>query len=160
MTMIRRSVVVVPLALSVLLAACTTSVSDQATAGGSPAATPSPTSVQPGGSNLPGASPSRTIVRVSPPAVATSSVPPSLLAEVVADAAVRTQLDPAQITVERAQAMSWPNSALGCPVPGHDYTDALVSGYWIVVRGGDERLDYRATQQGAFGLCENPPGPG
>ncbi len=95
-----------------------------------------------------------------PPATDTSAVPAALLDAVLTDAAARADVPPDAITVIRAQAITWPNGALGCPVPGQQYTDALVPGYWIVVTVAGRQLDYRATTRGSFALCENPPGPG
>jgi hypothetical protein len=35
--------------------------------------------------------------------------------------------------VVQAEAVTWPDGALGCPEPGIVYTQALVPGYWVVV---------------------------
>jgi hypothetical protein len=116
----------------------------------------------PGAAATPSPTPSRSIIRVSPPpaSVNPSAIPATLMDAVLADAAGRTGADRGAMTLVRAQAATWPSSALGCAQPGHDYTDALVRGYWIVVDAAGRQLDYRATERGAFKLCENPPGPG
>ena len=49
--------------------------------------------------------------------------------------------------------MTWPDGSLGCPQPGINYTMALVPGYQIIVRAGEQRLDYHATRRGHFVLC-------
>jgi hypothetical protein len=83
-------------------------------------------------------------------------VPPELLEAVVQDAQSRTGADPSQITVVSATSVTWSDGSLGCPEPGQMYTQALVPGYQVVLRAGDEVLDYHASQRGAFVLC--PPG--
>jgi hypothetical protein len=83
-------------------------------------------------------------------------VPRELIEAVVADAQSRTGVDAAQITVVSARAVTWSDGSLGCPEPGQMYTQALVPGYQVVLRAGDEVLDYHAARQGAFELC--PPG--
>lgn len=103
--------------------------------------------------------PSRSVPRVSlPPAtVDLAAVPAAVVAAVLADATGRTGVASGSITFVRAEAVTWPSGALGCPEPGRMYTDALVQGYWLVVAAGGTQLDYRATQSGAFKVC---PGPG
>ncbi len=117
-------------------------------------------------SPAPSPSPVRSIMQASPPVspssspVDTSAIPPGILDAVLADAAMRSGVGAGAIAIVRADATIWPSGALGCPEPGHVYTDALEPGYWIVVDAGGQRLDYRATQRGTVRLCQNPPGPG
>ncbi len=85
----------------------------------------------------------------------------SITESVLADAARRTGLDNAGLTVESAQSVIWADGSLGCPQPGMSYTMALVPGYRIKVRAGGQLLDYHASQRGYFVLCpdgrsENP----
>ncbi len=148
-------------------AGTTPSASPTRAAGETPSTAPSSSpaagmAATPGAAASPAPTPSRSIIRVSPlPAsVNPSAIPATLLDAVLADAAGRTGVDRGALTLVRAQAATWPSSALGCAQPGHDYTDALVQGYWIVVDADGRQLDYRATERGAFKLCENPPGPG
>lgn len=83
-------------------------------------------------------------------------LPAGLLAAIVADAASRTGVTEAAVVLTRAERVTWSDGSLGCPLPGHAYTQALVSGSWVVVRAGDASLDYRATDHGSFVLCEQP----
>ncbi len=87
-------------------------------------------------------------------------VPPDVIQAAVDDAAARAGVDPTTVTVVSTQSMTWPNGALGCPVRGFMYTDAVTPGYRVVVEAGGQRYDYRATQQGDVRWCEDPPGPG
>jgi hypothetical protein len=88
------------------------------------------------------------------------SVPQSVIDAAIADAATRVGADPAAVTVVTAEAVTWPDGALGCPEPGHMYTQMVTPGYHVVVDAGGTRLDYRAGRQGTVSLCANPRGPG
>jgi len=79
-----------------------------------------------------------------------------VLDPVVADAAERVGVDPAAVTVVSATAVEWTDGSLGCPQPGMGYTQALVSGFQIIVQAGEGTLDYRVRGPGDFRLCERP----
>jgi len=77
----------------------------------------------------------------------------SITDAVLVDAAQRTGLDRSGLKVERALAVTWADGSLGCPEPGMNYTMALVPGYRIRVRAGEQLLDYHSSQRGYFVLC-------
>lgn len=77
----------------------------------------------------------------------------SLTQAALADAALRTKLDRAQLTVVSAGAVTWSDGSLGCPQPGMMYTQALVPGYRIRIQAGAELLDYHASAGGTWVLC-------
>ena len=77
----------------------------------------------------------------------------SVTEAVLADAATRTGADRASLSVASAEAVTWADGSLGCPQPGMNYTMALVPGYRIRVRAGEQVLDYHANQRGYFVLC-------
>lgn len=52
--------------------------------------------------------------------------------------------------VESAEAVTWPDSSLGCPSPGMSYTQALVDGMRVIVTVDGEQYDYR------FGSGDQP----
>jgi hypothetical protein len=80
--------------------------------------------------------------------------PPASVAEaVLADAAKRTGMARASLVLESVQAVTWSDGSLGCPQPGMNYTMALVPGYRIRVRAGEQLLDYHASRRGYFVLC-------
>lgn len=88
-------------------------------------------------------------------------VPAQLLERIRADASARTGAAPDELELVTAESVTWRDGSLGCPAPGVMYTMALVPGYHVVLRAGDEELDYRATAAGDFQVCENPrPGGG
>ena len=88
-------------------------------------------------------------------ALMTGEVPADVLADLVADAAERTATEPGAVEVIQAEAVTWNDGSLGCPEPGMFYTQALVDGYHVILRAGDEELDYRVGAQGGFRLCES-----
>ena len=88
----------------------------------------------------------------------TGEIPVDLLGSMLADAADRTGVAPSELVVVRGEAVVWSDGALGCPVRGEVYTQALEPGYHLVVAADGVELDYRATERGFFKLCE-PDGP-
>ena len=84
------------------------------------------------------------------PAVATLE---SVTAAVLADAAKVTGLAASELKVESAEQVTWSDGSIGCPQPGMNYTMALVPGYRIRVRVGEQVLDYHASRRGYFVLC-------
>ena len=95
--------------------------------------------------------------------VVTGEVPADLMDAILADAGSRSTTK-AAISVIRAQAVTWSDGSLGCPVKGMSYTQALVDGYWVVLDAGGQQLDYRASVSGSFKYCAfgglPPVGPG
>src|SRR5215213_7001325 len=83
-------------------------------------------------------------------------IPPDLFAAMVDDAAGRAEVDPSTVTLVSAHAVTWSDGSLGCPDPNMSYTQALVSGYQVVLEAAGTQFDYHASQRGNFVLC--PPG--
>jgi hypothetical protein len=50
-----------------------------------------------------------------------------------------------EVVVEQAEAVVFPNGALGCEQPGMSYTQVQVEGYRVVLRAAGEVFDYRGT---------------
>ena len=82
------------------------------------------------------------------------------LAEVVRaareDAARRSAVLPEAFETVSAESVTWSDGSLGCPQPDVVYTQALVPGYRVRLRGPDGEMDYHASARGALVLC--PPG--
>jgi hypothetical protein len=70
-----------------------------------------------------------------------------------ADAARRTGQPAAAFELISAESVTWSDGSLGCPQPDVLYTQALVPGYRIVLRGPSEEMDYHASARGALVLC-------
>jgi hypothetical protein len=77
----------------------------------------------------------------------------SVTEAVLADAVQRTGVDRGSLKVESVQSVTWADGSIGCPQPGMNYTMALVPGYRIKVRAGEQVLDYHASRRGYFVLC-------
>lgn len=89
-----------------------------------------------------------------PPAEIREKVPADVMGRVRAHLADRLSVPADELETVRAEAAEWPNGAMGCPQPGVHYTQALVSGYRIVLRHGGRDYDYRIAESGYFVLCE------
>jgi hypothetical protein len=82
-----------------------------------------------------------------------SDLQASMLAAALDDAARRTGVARADLRVVSAEAVTWPDGAIGCPQPGMMYTQALVPGYRVVLQAGAERLHYHAGRDGQPRFC-------
>jgi len=81
------------------------------------------------------------------------AVPAELTRAAIEDAAHRTSVPVADISVVSAESVTWSDGSLGCPQPGMNYTQALVSGYRIIVQAGGQLLRYHAAARGAVKFC-------
>ncbi|MFQ5398390.1 MAG: hypothetical protein ACE5E7_02205 [Anaerolineae bacterium] len=82
-------------------------------------------------------------------------VPDDILAAVLDDFASRSGLSSEEATIVQAEAVTWQNSALGCPEKGQIYLQVMVQGYQIVIEGGSQTYDYRVNENGSIRLCTN-----
>lgn len=82
--------------------------------------------------------------------------PADVLEPVIVDAAARAGVQPSEVVVVSATAAEWSDGSLGCPQPGMNYTQALVSGYQVILRAAGRDLDYRVRGPDQFKLCEKP----
>lgn len=89
-----------------------------------------------------------------PPFADGTDPPQTLFAAVAANAAGQAGVDPSAVELVDARAVEWPDSSLGCPKPGMQYTQALVSGWQIVVQAADRTYDYRVLAADRFKICE------
>ena len=88
-------------------------------------------------------------------AVPTSGeVPNEFVAEIVADASLRSGATIDEMSVVLAEVVQWNDGSLGCPEPGDIYTQAIVDGFRIVVESPDEEFDYRTSGTDFFIVCE------
>ena len=100
-------------------------------------------------------------VPTSTGAPVTGEVVGSVLSSIKSDLAARTGADESAMVLIRGEEVIWNDGSLGCPVPGEIYTQAPVSGYWVVIEHGGTQYDYRANDEGFFKLCDGgllPPG--
>jgi hypothetical protein len=145
----------VPGVLAPLILAAVATVALVAAACGPGAASPSPVASPtvaptPRAPDLP--------VATLPPVL---EVPAGILASIQDEVSRLASVPVDQLTLVRAQQITWPDGSLGCPAPGEMYTQSLVSGYWIVFRANNETFDFRVTEDGHYHRCDLPglPGP-
>jgi len=88
-------------------------------------------------------------------AVAQVEAPPALLDKIRAELASEQGVAAGDVKVISAEAVNWPNGALGCPKPGRMYTQAIVPGYRIQLEAGGKRFTYNAAARGGYKRCDN-----
>jgi hypothetical protein len=82
------------------------------------------------------------------------------IAQAKADLAQRLGVTAQSIQVAQAEAVEWPNLALGCPMPGMMYGEVVTPGFKIVLTSGNQTYAYHGDRQGNMRLCEqNQPVP-
>lgn len=77
----------------------------------------------------------------------------------VADAAAHFDVEPGDIEVVTAEAVTWPDGAIGCPEPDMMYTQALVDGYRIVLAVDGDEVAYHGEDGGEPRRCDDPTDP-
>src|SRR5688572_20730723 len=95
----------------------------------------------------------------SGPTVPSGDVPAAMLEQVIADAASGAGVDPSAVEVISAEAVTWPDGSLGCPQPDQMYTQALVSGYRVILDVDGEEMSFHASEDGDFTFCADPQDP-
>lgn len=78
----------------------------------------------------------------------------AVIDQAVQDLSGRLGVSTDAIEVESAEAVTWPDGSLGCPEPGHSYTQALVEGFRVILRHEGEVYDYHAGSDTPPFLCE------
>ena len=82
----------------------------------------------------------------------------------VADLASRMNMDPHEVGYSGMTPVLWRSSAVGCPEPGLNYTQALVRGVLIMLRVGNKPYRYHGVPAGQPFFCPDeraePPVPG
>lgn len=74
----------------------------------------------------------------------------------VTDLARRLGIDPRQVQVVSAEAVTWSDASLGCPQPDMTYGQVLTPGYRIVLKVAETRYNYHGSLSRVF-LCESSP---
>jgi hypothetical protein len=94
--------------------------------------------------------------------ISTDFPPPSgsYEAQAIADLAGRLGAQPGAITTVSVEAVTWPDSSLGCPQPGMSYLQVMTDGARIVVEVDGRQYVYHAGGSRQPFLCEKPQPPG
>ena len=82
-----------------------------------------------------------------------SQVPEAILGPILNEAAKLANVPPRQLVIVRAEAVVWNDGSLGCPEPGMEYTQALINGYWVLIKAAGQTYDFRVGGGGSFRLC-------
>jgi len=90
------------------------------------------------------------------PTVAVSGPAEALVAQAIADLALRATVDPATIQVLDVAEQSWPDASLGCPQEGQLYAQVLTDGYRIVLEAGGQRYAYHTDRDKAVYCADDP----
>lgn len=97
---------------------------------------------------------------LTPPSNPTFEPAAARLAEQArADLAQRSGIPADQIVVSSVQAVTWPDSSLGCPQPGMAYAQVLTSGYLILLEAGGDVYEYHASRTASVFYCADPEPP-
>ena len=71
------------------------------------------------------------------------------------DLAERLGIEPDSIVLGGVRKVNWRNGAIGCPMPGKSYTQALVPGIVIVLQASGQVYSYHAKTGGKPFHCPN-----
>ncbi|BFM38498.1 hypothetical protein OLK001_04240 [Synechocystis sp. LKSZ1] len=82
------------------------------------------------------------------PAMMASAVPETLVQTVIQDLATTAKIPLEQIKLRSAQPQTWPDGCLGLAQPDEFCTQALVSGWHLVLEQGQKTWVYRTDQTG------------
>ncbi|MGC8874503.1 MAG: hypothetical protein ACP5SI_08680 [Chloroflexia bacterium] len=66
--------------------------------------------------------------------------------QVIADAAARARVAPAEVEVVRVEAVDWPDSCLGCAGSSRVCLEVVTPGYRIVVRAAGHDYEYHTSR--------------
>lgn len=80
---------------------------------------------------------------------------PAVVQQAVADASQRTGLPASAIQVVQVEARDWPDTSLGCPMPGFFYAQIVTPGFLIVLDAGGQRLKYHSDRSRVV-FCPTP----
>src|SRR5215472_12384551 len=77
-------------------------------------------------------------------------VPEAILNSILKEAAKLANVPPQELVIVRAEAVVWSDGSLGCPEPGMEYTQALINGYWVVIKAAGQEYDFRVGGGGSL----------
>lgn len=66
------------------------------------------------------------------------------------DLAQRLDVPPTEISISKIESVTWPDTALGCPVPEQDYGESKVRGFRITLDHNGQSFSYHTDQKRAI----------
>lgn len=88
----------------------------------------------------------------TPPSVA-AVIPDEVIERLRAEAAREAGVTFDSVRVLESEAVTWPDSGLGCSGPDESTLQVLTPGYRVVLDAGGRRLEYRGDSRSQFRLC-------
>jgi hypothetical protein len=86
-------------------------------------------------------------------AVPSSTVPREVRRAVAADAARRFKVDESAVVLTQTERVTWSDTSLGCPEPGHLYAQMQVEGFRVVAKTVAGSLTYNTDAAGRVVSC-------
>ena len=77
-----------------------------------------------------------------------------MVAAAKADLAARLGLSEAEITVQSAEPVEWPDASLGCPQPGMMYAQVITPGYRVLLAAQGQAYEYHTARANQVILCQ------
>jgi hypothetical protein len=128
-----------------------TSSSDAPEAGGSTSPVVTPTAAGTEASGTASPTPRSSIDAAAPDVRARPAV-----AAAIIDTATRADVAPAEVVIAAWSPVTWDDGSTGCPQKGRAYTQTVVEGEVLLLRGGTGLYQYHAAGDGPFAYCANP----
>jgi hypothetical protein len=85
--------------------------------------------------------------------VPSASIPREVRRAVVADAARRFKVAASGVVLTQAEKVTWSDTSLGCPEPGHMYGQMLVEGFRVTAKTDGGSLVYNTDAGGNVVSC-------
>ena len=85
--------------------------------------------------------------------VPSASIPREVRRAVVADAARRFKVAASAVVLTQAEKVTWTDTSLGCPEPGHMYGQMIVEGFRITAKTDGGSLVYNTDAGGNVVSC-------
>ncbi|MGH3503507.1 MAG: hypothetical protein ACRDQA_21795 [Nocardioidaceae bacterium] len=79
--------------------------------------------------------------------------------QAVADLVRRLEVPAEEIDITAVEQVTWRDSSLGCPEPGHMYAQVLTPGWRIMLGHRGAVYEYHAALDGGARYCDNPQEP-
>jgi hypothetical protein len=88
-----------------------------------------------------------------PPPSSAAVLPGEVIDRLRSEAAREADVPLDLVRVLESEAVTWPDSGLGCSAPEESTLQVLTPGYRVVLLAGERRLEYRGDRRGHFSLC-------
>jgi hypothetical protein len=89
----------------------------------------------------------------APPPSRAAVIPSEVIDRLRSEAARRAGVPLDSVSVLESEAVTWPDSGLGCSGPDESTLQVLTPGFRIVLVAGERQFEYRGDRRGHFSLC-------